>query len=513
MPPTRLRRALAGTLALTVAAGLAGVPLLLGSAAATTSPATGNLLVGDTAVLTHGTGTWRGTGTTRLRTRTWPAGNGSLVATASAVGTVVVQTGSGRSGTVPVRKGAVYAGRFALQAGAVSERVQAALVWFDAKGAELERDAVTGAATPDVRGSWTEVTVAGLAPAGASYVALAARLRAAAPGEAHYLSAPRLTAVAGGSAPLSGPLRTAGNKVLDRNGRQVVLRGINRSGLFDTASPGGLTTYDLSRIKAWGGNVVRLTLGQQVWLPGCPTYDPSYRLAVDRAVDVINDLGMLAVLDLQWSAPTCRDAGLNPMPDAGSRTFWKQVSARYANRPLVAFDLFNEPHDVSDATWLNGGPARTASGVRYRAVGMRALYDTVRASGARNLVLVGGLSYASTWPSTAPLRGTTNVVYAVHAYNCDRPWRCTHGTGIRWLLDRFDTPGRTNPVMVTEFGWPDATTPQAQAFNTNVIDYAEAQGWGWLAWAWDVDGSCRTTTWFDLLADGDCSAGDSYQPA
>ena len=201
------------------------------------------------------------------------------------------------------------------------------------------------------------------------------------------------------------------------------------------------------------------------------------------------------------------------MPDSNSSVFWQQVASRYQANPLVAFDLFNEPHGVSDTVWADGGPTTTDSGVPYQAVGMRTLYGVVRGTGAQNLIFVGGLGYASTWPSTAPLAGTSNVVYAVHAYNCDRPSTCTNGTGIGWMLDRFVTPGQTNPIMVTEFGWPAAGTREAQAFNTNVITFAEKQGWGWMPWAWPVNGNCHTSTYWDLIADSSCAVGDTYQPS
>lgn len=507
---TRAGRLVAGALCLVVGGGLAGVPIVQGRASATSVPSS-NLVVGSTAALTTGTGTWTGSNVKTLTTKVWPAGNGSLVMSATGPGTVTVQTGTGRHGTIRATPGGVYSGQLNVATAATTEQTQAALVWYDASGDEVVRDRVTGAATPDTSSSWTQVTVAGVAPASAAFVALAIRLPATVAGETHYLSTPQLTATTGTSSALAGPLHTSGNKIYDVNNRPVTLRGMNRSGLYNTATPGNLTQYDISRIKAWGGNVVRITLGEQVWLPGCSSYNPTYPAVVDQTIKWINDLGMLAVVDLQWSAPTCGTAGLNPMPDANSTKFWQQVSTLYANRPLVAFDLFNEPHDVSDAIWANGGPTTTASGVAYQAVGMRDLYTTVRGLGAQNLVFVGGLGYASTWPTTAPLPATTNVVYAVHAYVCDKPWMCTNGTGISWMLNAFVAPGQSNPIMVTEFGWPDATTRQAQAFNTNVITFAEAYGWGWLAWAWDVDGTCSTALYFDLLTS--CGAGDAYQPA
>lgn len=485
---------------------------VLSRTASAGTPLTG-VLTGSTATLVGGTGTWTGTNVTRpLRTATWPT-TSSLVATAKAKGAVVVQSGAPGAGASTATPGSTWTGSVFVRAATTSQQVQAGLTWYDAAGRELATERVAGPAVSDSTATWTMLPVAGRAPATAASVVLQVRWTATAAGERHDVAQPVLKVSKGGSSALAGPLRTVGNQVVDANGATVVLRGVNRSGMYDRARPGGLTQADIAAIKAWGANVVRLPLGQQVWLPGCASYDPTYAAAVDDVVRWASALGMLTVLDLQYSAPSCDAAGLNPMPDAGSVTFWQQVAARYANAPLVAFDLFNEPHDVSDLVWRDGGPAVSVSGQPYTAVGMTALYDAVRGTGADNLVLVGGLGWASTWPTTAPLAATRNVAYAVHAYNCDKPWTCTTGTGISWMLDRFVTPSLTNPVVVTEFGWPEASTARAYGFQDNVISYAESRGWGWLAWQWSPDGTCSTTSYWDLLADGSCGTGRAYEPS
>ena len=56
----------------------------------------------------------------------------------------------------------------------------------------------------------------------------------------------------------------------------------------------------------------------------------------------------------------------------------------------MLFELYNEPHDVSWRVWKSGGDA----GDGCQAVGMQQLYDAVRATGAENLVIIGGLDWA-----------------------------------------------------------------------------------------------------------------------
>ena len=125
--------------------------------------------------------------------------------------------------------------------------------------------------------------------------------------------------------------------------------------------------------------------------------------------------------------------------------------------PLVAFDLYNEPHDISQSIWLNGGETTdTVTGVTYDAAGMQQLYDTVRAAGSTNLTFISGLNWANTPPTT--LVTGPNIVYAVHYYTCPSaaPPNCTNTDPYDPTQDlsQWTTLGATEPVMVTEFGWP-----------------------------------------------------------
>src|SRR5207248_10211570 len=104
---------------------------------------------------------------------------------------------------------------------------------------------------------------------------------------------------------------------------------------------------------------------------------------------------------------------------ARSITFWKQVAAAYRYNPLVAFDLYNEPHDISADVWKNGGMIRDRfTGVFYRAAGMQQMYDAVRSTGAQNLVLVTGNGWGNVPPDSEDLLGGNNIVYAAHYYTC-----------------------------------------------------------------------------------------------
>ena len=80
----------------------------------------------------------------------------------------------------------------------------------------------------------------------------------------------------------------------------------------------------------------------------------------------------------------------------------------------MLFELYNEPFNVSWDIWRSGGA--TTGG--WQAAGMQQLYDAVRASGAKNLVIIGGLDFAYDLSGVPANRiGGYNILYATHPYN------------------------------------------------------------------------------------------------
>jgi hypothetical protein len=348
----------------------------------------------------------------------------------------------------------------------------------------------------------------GLAPANTAYVLLAMVFYGMASDEAHYLDSVSLTETTGSPDAITAPLHTTGNQILDAKNRPTVLRGVQTERAeFATAEVP--SDAFIAGIKRWRANFVRVPLAEGLWLNTCPTgpasNDPAYPAAVDAAVRSITSRGMVAMLSLTFNTiSTCGASGPNMMADATySIPFWQQLAARYSSNGLVVFDLYNEPHDISDSTWLLGGPVVSYT-TPFVAAGMQQLYNAVRAQGASNLVFVAGNGWAST-PSSLQVSGT-DIVNSAHAYTCPihPPPGCpapSNEYDPSQILNSWRSLGATSPVMITEFGWPDHSDG---VYYQNVINYAEAQRWGWNAFAWVAsDGP------FTLNAD----FGPNVQPA
>ena len=274
-----------------------------------------------------------------------------------------------------------------------------------------------------------------------------------------------------------------GNTICTADGRSHLFHGVDRPSLEWRTDGENLSAADFALMASWKANVVRVALNQDFWLMGSKFYDPTYATRVDSVVAWAEAAGLDVILDLHWS-----DQGMlgscSPskgcqqfMADINSKTFWTEVATRYKGDGRVLFELYNEPHDVPWTTWQKGGT--TGSG--WEVVGMQQLYDAVRAAGADNLVIVGGLNWAFDLSGVATNRiAGYNIMYATHPY--DSPDRSPGRWNAAW---GYLT--KTDPVIVTEFG--DLGGTCATEYSAQLIAYADLHAASWTAWAW-YPGGC-----------------------
>ena len=280
-------------------------------------------------------------------------------------------------------------------------------------------------------------------------------------------------------------LHVEGNKLLDAQGKAVLLRGVNIASLEWTTQGDHMEEAFNHAIREWKAHIIRMPLAQDRWFgktSGQADGGASYRALVDKLVDLSGTTGTYIDLDLHWSdcgkwANEGSKLAQHPMPDAHSVLFWKDVAIRYKDQPNVFFGLYNEPHDVPWATWRDGGtvkekPSRRETNlppVIYESVGLQQLYDTVRAAGAGNMVTVSGLDWG--YDLRGVLEGHaisgTNFVYETHPYPFKKDW------------DRnFGEVSKQYPVFMGE--WGGAT--KDLEYGQRLMEYAQARGLHWTAW-------------------------------
>ena len=417
----------------------------------------------------------------------------------NAAGALSVQSAGPWTGATSPRfavtPGMRYAATSWVRAQTVGHSVGMALRFYDRNGALIKAGTQIGQGLADSFSSWSPtMPVLGFAPAGAVSADVTFVDYDGPAGDVQLVDDVNVSQTSGSVAPVDAPLHTHGNQVLDRNGHPVTLHGIDLDGLQDTTWA-LISANDVRAAHAWGANLVRIPLSQDFALAnGCRDDSDRYLQRVDALVDVATALHMVTLLDLHTLAVTpCTQPTMQPMPNQDSLAFWRLLANRYKNNPLVAFDLYNEPRDVTDKVWRDGGPV-TSGSVTYVTPGMQALYNTVRGTGAKNLVVASGNNWANDYPAQAPLTGTRDLVYGVHAYTCPQGTpamgqRCYPGpNGIydpNGVLDRWSAIGALVPVMVSEFGFPDQNDGR---YIANVASSVAARGWvGWSVFAFTGD--------------------------
>lgn len=308
-----------------------------------------------------------------------------------------------------------------------------------------------------------------------------------------------------------------GNHVVTPGGGDFIPRGFNKAGYQGAGRIGdriSVPKHEAESMAAWGATMVRIGLNQEYWLADCPSTDgnvqTTYRTAVRREVEGLTSRGVLVVLALvgtergQHTGCNVTDGILREMADERSLSFWGSVANTFKSNHRVAFDLFNEPHRISDDVWRNGGTVTYGSTIlgqskQYRAIGMQALYNRVRSTGATNLVFVSGNRWASD-PRTHlshPIDGY-GIVAASHSYCHDCP------SGNPRPSPNLDTHNSEelrarHPLTVTETGWHHHW---ASGFNRAMIDWAEARSVGWLMYAWTQPKANDVPDTYALLASG-----------
>ena len=492
----------------------------------TTVPPGSNLLTPEQTEFNGTTGGWQPVNATLSPAQGSTSGSSALEVTATATSSVSAWSALPPAGTPAVATpGDKYIGDASVEAADPGESLGDVIAFYNSAGTQLT--IVFGQAVTPTAGTWdTLPEVEAIAPTTTAYVIFGVVSWAPEVGQDFLIESPSLYTLTtpAVSPSVVGPLTTLGNQIIQANGQPITLRGLVMPGLEQSGTLAGTGVSEQAVIEAkeWGANVVRVPLGEQFWLSSNCDYVPTYEATVDQVVKWITSLGMVALLDLHTNTVSgCETGSQHNMADeAQSPTFWSQVAERYGNpsspeySPLVAFDLYNEPHDISQSIWLNGGETTdTVTGVTYDAAGMQQLYEAVRAAGSTNLTFISGLNWANTPPTT--LVTGPDIVYAVHYYTCPSaaPPNCTNTDPYDPTQDlsQWTTLGASEPVMVTEFGWP---SQEDGTYDSNVIAYASEQGWGWSAFAWE---DLQYPTEWDLnlayLSDGTAEPAPSGMPA
>lgn len=230
-------------------------------------------------------------------------------------------------------------------------------------------------------------------------------------------------------------LRVVGNKIQTAAGADVWLQGLNIPSLEWSLGGEQVLKSTVVAIEQWKSNVIRIPVKDDYWFGegGQSDGGKAYRDLVDQMITLASNRGAYIVLDLhRYRAPKTEYL-----------KFWTDAATRYKNHPALIFDLMNEPHGISWEIWRNGGfvgekqdtdqaaflsAEEKAKAQGFESPGMQAMLDAVRATGAMNLVLVGGLDYAYDLVGIGEGFGLEDksghgIIYASHVYPWKKGWQ------------------------------------------------------------------------------------------
>ena len=322
--------------------------------------------------------------------------------------------------------------------------------------------------------------------------------------------------------PSSVPLHVAGNVLADPANNTVVLRGVNVISLeWRPDGDNVMQAVDIA-INDWHANLLRLPVNQDFWFghnqywTGGESGDggAAYRKIVDQVISTAQASNVYVMLDLHWSdmGVSGSSNGQHFMPDDNSNLFWQDAAPRYANNSAVLFDLYNEPHfqndqptDAEFGVWRDGGTINENGEFNgsYHSPGMQGLLDTIRASGANNIVAPEGLNWGSNL--TGVLTGHAlsdpagNLMYQSHLY----PNKLADNQVASSVLG----VAQNYPIYIGEWGSGGVQGQQDQNAaqdNQNMLAYLDQHNFSWTAWALtpDLGGEYNMLTSWDAGATG-----------
>jgi endoglucanase len=219
----------------------------------------------------------------------------------------------------------------------------------------------------------------------------------------------------------------------------------------------------------------------------------------------------------------------NPLPDVDySLTFWTSVAATFKSYPNVIFDLFNEPFispwftppEGQWTAWLKGttvpfyytGGTPSSIYENWQSVGMQALVDVVRSTGATNVVMCGGLGYAGDmqgWLANMPVDPLHQLTAAWHAYPASSTAGDPNAKLPGWGVAEYtyvEAIAQQVPVIIGETGDHSADGTVGAPFASVLLPWADAHGVSYLGWTWNTYGAADN----DLIKSFDGTPTDGF---
>ncbi len=245
-------------------------------------------------------------------------------------------------------------------------------------------------------------------------------------------------------------LHVDGKNILTPDNKEVWLQGVAVPSLEWTNGGEETLASIVTAVTTWKANIIRLPVMDERWYGKKNQTDggAAYRALIDQAVLAASSRGAYLIIDLHRYRAATDDM----------LVFWKDVADLYKDNPAVIFGVLNEPHDITWDLWRNGGDVTNKKKdnnalaenkeviTSFHSPGLQAMVAAIRATGAKNLIIAGGLDWAYDLSGiingfALDDLGGNGIVYDAHVY----PWKSD------WQHKFLDV-AKIHPVLLGEVG-------------------------------------------------------------
>lgn len=244
----------------------------------------------------------------------------------------------------------------------------------------------------------------------------------------------------------------------------------------------------LDSIKSFGANLIRFQMSQAGLDEHSSIYSAAYASDLSSAVALTLASGFRVILSMQWEENSGAPVR-QPLPAENTVVIWRKLAEQYKGDARVFFELYNEPGAPPTPEnwqlWLKGGSfPKNPDG---KAVGMQRLIDTIRATGAKNVLILPGLKLEKILTGApTPVDPLNNFAYGFHTPNLD-------SSNGEWETD-FGFMAARHPVILTEWVAGSGKSDCKDTFPDGarrLIAYLKSKNIGVSSNAWDARGALK----------------------
>lgn len=246
-----------------------------------------------------------------------------------------------------------------------------------------------------------------------------------------------------------GKLKVQGTELDDRNGKPVRLNGVSTHGInWDVGYPYVNETAIQNLRDEWGVDLLRVAMYTEDYNGYTVTSARERKKLlgrIDTAVKATKKLGMYCIID--WHILSDGDPNKHKKE---AKAFFKKMAKKYKKYGNVMFEICNEPNGGADWTGIK----------KYAA----SVISVIRKVNKKTIIIVGTPNWSQDVDvaSSSPIKGYSNIMYAVHFY------AATHQDSYRAKVQTALNNGL--PVFCSEFSACDAS-------GSGSYDFSQCSKW------------------------------------